>query len=507
MILTSHSDALRRHEQVHAEPKRSSLGRGSRACLACASGRRKCSGGQPCSGCHSRSIECKYPESGRHGGETLPIRHAESPSIPGEDQGMMNSDDSAIPWANTSGSPTAERGQSSQFTPHQLTGNFGEQEPALSYGTPAPFPTLYSQHDIEMQPNISPGPSGPGSHSLPPMSLSPSNISVRRAAYETDIIPDSSQDIMETTDPALHAMSSGRDLQDAEAFSRNWYQNGFTSINWLPENWTPDFSMEDRDDVGAANHQQYPALGTAIENSVTHSALNMPATRGQSHRQRVPSIAASQLVDAQSNSSPGSQSTHSAGQYYVDGEGARLPRVRKAPYRVADPIIPLSLSDNQHLYRGFMFPNIDKAQEASTIPATDELPLTIYNEILRIFGLTCITSTHYTPFQSSSFPSPKFLGRSIRMYIAHFQPVLPFMHPATFNFSTSHLLLVLAVASIGSHYIEFEETGLLTIAMHEFTRRAIQFMVSLWPREVLMTVILLEKSDVLKYFPYLGRIQ
>ena len=365
---------------------------------------------------------------------------------------MASSNDPAIPWSNASGSPRA-----------------GEHEPTLSYGTPATFRVLYSQHDIEMEPSISPGPSGAASHSLPPMNLSPSNIPERQASYGANIVPDSSQDMMETTDPALQALSSDRDLQDTEAFSRDWY-HGFTSINWLPENWTPDFAMEVRGD-----HQEYPALGTMMDNTVTH----MPATRSQSHRQRLASIPASQPAEAQSNSSPGSQSTPSAaGQYYVDGEGARLPRVRKAPYRVADPIIPLSPSDNEHVYGGFMFPRIDGSQDTSSISATDEVPPTIYNEIIRIFDLTCITSTHYTPFQSGSFPSPRFLGTSTRMYMENFQPVLPFMHPATFDLSSTHWLLVLAVASIGSHYIESEESGLLTISMHEFTRRAIQFVVS-----------------------------
>ncbi|KAF7897442.1 hypothetical protein EAF00_005670 [Botryotinia globosa] len=42
------TDALRRHELVHKKAKRSLLGRGARACFACAMTRRRCSGGNPC---------------------------------------------------------------------------------------------------------------------------------------------------------------------------------------------------------------------------------------------------------------------------------------------------------------------------------------------------------------------------------------------------------------------------------------------------------------------------
>jgi hypothetical protein len=215
---------------------------------------------------------------------------------------------------------------------------------------------------------------------------------------------------------------------------------------------------------------------------------------------------ASQPADDQNTSSPGSQSTHSAGQYYVDGEGARLPRVRKAPYKIVDPVMPMSPGENQHLRDGFMLPDIDDSREISNMPTTEEIPLAIYNDILRLFDLTCITSTHYTPFQNSTFPSRKFLSRSIRLYIENFQPVLPFMHPATFNLSTSHWLLVLAVASIGNHYVESKDGELLIIAMHEVTRRAIQYVVSWMFLKILYCINHVQKSALLITWSCLGRI-
>lgn len=59
------SDALKRHEKVHSEPKRSLLKEGARACLTCATSRRKCSGDTTCSACERRSLKCEYPVAGK----------------------------------------------------------------------------------------------------------------------------------------------------------------------------------------------------------------------------------------------------------------------------------------------------------------------------------------------------------------------------------------------------------------------------------------------------------
>ena len=295
--------------------------------------------------------------------------------------------------------------------------------------------------------------------------------------FGTTIVPESAQNMMANSNPDLQTLNSTRNAQEADEFSRNWYLDGFTSINWLPENWTPDFPMEDRDGMGSANNNAYPPPTNTAEIASAQGTLNMPVTRDRSRRHRIPSLPTSQPSESQNMSSPGSQSTHSGGQYYVDGEGARLPRVRKAPYRISDSAIPLSPSESQLLRRGFMFPNTDDPQGISSIPTTEDVPLTIYNEILQMFNITCISSTHYAPFQSISFPSRKVLGRSVHLYIDNFQPIFPFMHPATLNLSSSHWLLILAFASIGNHYMAFQDAEVFIIAMHEFTRRAIQYMV------------------------------
>ena len=72
------------------------------------------------------------------------------------------------------------------------------------------------------------------------------------------------------------------------------------------------------------------------------------------------------------------------------------------------------------------------------------------------------------------------MSRFVSLYVEHFQPILPFIHPATLNLSSSHWLLVLAMAAIGSHYVGVEDVDVLVVAMHEFLRRAISMMVSVF---------------------------
>jgi hypothetical protein len=126
---------------------------------------------------------------------------------------------------------------------------------------------------------------------------------------------------------------------------------------------------------------------------------------------------------------------------------------------------------------GFIFPVVDEPLENST-PYAKELPHTTYQEILQVFKRTCIISTHYPPFARGSFPPIGIFSHLVSLYMENFQPILPFLHYPTLNLSTTHWLLVLALASIGSHYMESEHNDIFIVAMHEFTRRAIQTVVS-----------------------------
>jgi hypothetical protein len=103
---------------------------------------------------------------------------------------------------------------------------------------------------------------------------------------------------------------------------------------------------------------------------------------------------------------------------------------------------------------------------------------TTYGSIYQSFRETCVSSSQYLPFRTDVFPAPENIGFFVDLYIRHFQPVLPLIHTATFDPSTCHWLLVLAMASIGSQYAEVQGSDLLTRSIHEFLRRALQTVVS-----------------------------
>lgn len=273
-----------------------------------------------------------------------------------------------------------------------------------------------------------------------------------------------------------------------------WYQNGFSSINWLSDSWTPAFPMEDRD-AGIesfdqrSSHLLENALGIGVSGcAVTcdNAALHVSSPQERSGPHRYPPPLGNQGVNK-------SQSTPYAGHFYIDGDGARLPRVRKSPYRT-ESFTPTPNRENAMHGDEFIFPEVDEPLENST-PNIKELPHTTYNEILRVFKRTCIISTHYPPFARGSFPPIGIFSQLVFLYLDNFQPILPFLHHPTLDLSTTHWLLVLALASIGSHYMESEDNDVFTVAMHEFTRRAIQTVVSsdCWPlhrlREVLTILV------------------
>jgi hypothetical protein len=257
-----------------------------------------------------------------------------------------------------------------------------------------------------------------------------------------------------------------------------WSQNNLSSINWLPDDWIPDFQFGPGEPAPLSN---YPGPNQTSQDR----SMSLPDTGGStiSHlNSSTPTFNSDQGI-----ASPETLDSNGVGYYYVDGDGARLPRVRKAlhrsPHQSSDPYTPLSGIDGmEHSHTKFGFPAIEfGAQDdpAGSSLGTKRIPIEIYSEVSRVFSKTCITSTYFSPFHTGDFPSLEAMSRFVSLYVEHFQPILPFIHPATLNLSSSHWLLVLAMAAIGSHYAGVEDVDLV-VAMHEFLRRAISMTVSVF---------------------------
>ncbi|KAF4637901.1 hypothetical protein G7Y89_g196 [Cudoniella acicularis] len=410
-------DALRRHEQIHDESKRSLRGKGVRACYPCAIARRKCSGGPVCSGCQQRSLDCRYPDTSKSS-------KANPTSRPHEAESSLHS------------------------STEQIAANHHESPMSCSNASSAeirPQPSASENDDHSMDSN--------------------------RSAHLDSSPTRSGLDQPSPLDRAL-----GQNLQ---GLSEPWFEGNLSSINWLPYDWNPDFQAGVNAVASPQNHSPQSSRTHQVgemdfENTVDNTFSNYHrspqelAHNSQSHIR-------SDVGDGRSTSSPGSLSTQSAGHYYVNGDGARLPRVKRTPYQFGDSHVPLDATETQDPRSTFSFPGMDEstASKMGTSNA-NPLPLSTYNEISRAFELTCITSALYPTFSSISFPSTEILSHFIHLYIENFQSVLPFVHPITLDVSKCQWLFVLALAAAGSHFADVQDPGLYAVPMHEFLRRAIQ---------------------------------
>lgn len=471
------SDALKRHEKVHSEPKRSALGKGGRACLACAASRTKCSGESPCLTCERRSLECEYPAAGKSRRENLTSTPEEASNGSGAEHVVASPHGSIMSWSNASQSPAAAKGPDLGYRP-VIGDHAGVSEHTLNprSGVENRYNGHSEQNVNEFYSSISPAPAQ--LHIAE--SRSPMNISSLISENQT-IFGSNKTTLPSTPNFQNTASSQSSNLQSdyhgPTQATEPWYQNGFSSINWLPDAWTPDFPMDDRDE-GIESFDQRPShlfknsleIGApSCDVTRNNAALHVSSPQERSGTHRYPPPLGNRGVDT-------SQSTARAGHFYVDGDGARLPRVRKAPYGT-ESFTPTPHYENAMHGHGFTFPEVDEPLEKS-IPNIKELPYTTYNELLRVFKRTCTISTHYPPFARGSFPPIGIFSQLVFLYMENFQPILPFLHHPTLDLSTTHWLLVLALTSIGSHYMESEDNDVFIVAMHEFTRRAIQTVVS-----------------------------
>ncbi|KAL3419399.1 hypothetical protein PVAG01_09620 [Phlyctema vagabunda] len=441
-------DALRRHEQIHNEPKRSSLAKGARACTACAQARRRCTGEQPCSGCRKRSLQCIYlrPHPGQHPGaavisssnfETMPP--LQNDNIQFDYQSVLSPNEPHLRLPETSNSPQTY-----------------STSPSSSINFDATVRGQNTAHTLAHNERIS-------------TALTPNTANVTRNHRVPQATPVSASNI--------------------------WYQSNMSALNWLPDDYIPGHNPEIDDPMRLLDEsspldtqqagQTYQPRSDNIAGSLETHFPNI-TTNAHTQLQGLPSVvlptihASPSFGSVVDSSSPGSQNPkETAGRFYVDGDGARLPHIGhrrpKRPSRTADSATPISLSIVETIDT-FAFPDVDTDLDEELRLHQDGLECLsedAYATILHWFTKTCLDTTLYPAFRNAVFPSLQVLSYFVRCYVQDFQPVLPFLHPSTFNVKTTNWLLVLAMAAIGSHYAEDDYSDAYILAMHEFLRRII----------------------------------
>ncbi|KAF5873817.1 putative c2h2 transcription protein [Botrytis fragariae] len=477
-------DALRRHELVHKKAKRSLLGRGARACSACAIARRRCSGGNPCEACAKRSIECTFPSSS---GAMANEKRRESNELyekvsnervwveNGRTGEGITSPQSPISWSHVD-SPL-----NTQMNPRSSISNYrsefgmenldvtGQQMniQIMNSGVHQPFSQFSpSNHRMPEDARVN-STTSPNDQSTSPSMLPLHSIMDLDGAANSLLIGTSQ------ASQQLHIQDTGLSEGLPES-AGSWAQYNVSSINWLPYDWAPDYQLDDdavrmidvRTDLNGSSPITVPGESIRRPAYSTSTAIFTPSPQAQAqlHINTSPNPT---ISSEGAPKSPNSLTTQSTGRYYVDGHGSRLPRIRKAPSETANSCPSISHPSIEDLNGRFAFPVDDTNVHSSDYR---QLPHEIYSIIQDVFEKTCIEdSPYFTPFQYTRFPSLYTLSRFIGHYIDSFHQTLPFIHLPSFNISASHWLFLLAMAAVGSHY---HGNGSHAKPMHEFLRRA-----------------------------------
>ncbi|KAL2067831.1 hypothetical protein VTL71DRAFT_15929 [Oculimacula yallundae] len=447
-------DALRRHELVHSRI-RTRLAKGSHACSACTDGRRKCGGaegeGDVCSGCRKRSLSCDYskrnPKAQAPGGvsDTQDIRRQNfdemqtNPNVP-----LATPRDS---WLETLKSPCGSA----------LTAHTQEHEPAASdkedrRRSYVADSTLRKISDTE-NPDAS----------FFDASTSPAEFSSSLAA-----------------EPGVR-----RNHQNGPATPDSWNQNILFNMNWSFDDRIASYESDlfQRDGY----NRSLPSIDSPMERPGQNSDCSFTRAEAagdfSSNSAHDPSRRGTSQVDSPNVSVEGSEATGStdrlaAGRYYVEGDGARLPRIRsilrgEKSYDAEHSTLSLNIPSQPAIIHGFNRDTINSLVDSMPHQAfVSKLPQTTYTKLHDVFLETCISSTHFRKFGDVLFPPNVVFDGFIRLYFEHFQPTLPFIHFATFDTTNTNWLLLLAISAVGSHFIDVDDHN-VSPSMVEFLRRAI----------------------------------
>ena len=174
-----------------------------------------------------------------------------------------------------------------------------------------------------------------------------------------------------------------------------------------------------------------------------------------------------------------SQKTASASETYLDGDGARLPKI--GIHRRFNSRPSLSLPgrgvDQMRLHEvpHYAFPTrFCHANQDRNIGDRSIINDFVYNQLRRNFERLCGPQSAYSPaFDSLSFLSWDYTHTFIYMYLDEFQPLVPMLHLPTLDLCGSHWLLALALTAMGCHFADSPEAEICALGLNEFLRRAI----------------------------------
>lgn len=272
------------------------------------------------------------------------------------------------------------------------------------------------------------------------------------------------------------------------AVSPGDWNTDFTSINWLSQGATSETSRG----LGPASLENLPSPGAVYQNSHHASAtpegqqpslFSEDSSNGVSRRWLETVTQCPPLHTDQSSNASGAQGQSGTSRYYVDGDGARLPKVGPRSKQLltrAPAQCHINRLQHQPTRYGFQ-PVVIPCREVqeSLLPPGDLIDETTYERIQAQFLLLCTAHRPgiFENFESDFFPTVEDFRVLIRLYFENFQPILPIFHVPTLNLSSHHWILTLAILALGSQFLDVSGADQHSRAMQEFTRRALMILV------------------------------
>ena len=157
--------------------------------------------------------------------------------------------------------------------------------------------------------------------------------------------------------------------------------------------------------------------------------------------------------------------TQRVGDFYVDGEPARLTRTKRRKICLAQEAERKEVSHSSTFSLRLTLSSVADLKHRIHVSGA------IYLQISNMWRHTCLESPLPWPmFEATDFPCKEIFEHLIGLYFARFHQTLPFLHPVTFDGVNEYPLLLLAIASIGALFFDHGNPAFAT-SLSEIVRR------------------------------------
>ncbi|KAJ5152345.1 hypothetical protein N7492_010640 [Penicillium capsulatum] len=508
----SRTDTLHRHELSHHAPA-SEGGKDRthritvktfRACFGCATARVRCSGGDPCARCDTRSLECEYPTERR---SKARINHGVSRRLSGAETRDESAQMDNSASRRLTQDPVDGLGDSATLPIDAINTLSNLTEPQIDNNTTTGRKSQAGTSKIQLCPPPFNDASIPGHL---PLEVCPDKI--RRDPYGeisssgTTVFSEPSASLGADVNSLQPDMASpGMDIGmgmtgstsmalvfDSPLFDRSM----LSTINWLPDELLTRAQSEFTSSARVPSQLSHPAPpGVPMAHGAWRPLIINSEQSIYESNPQTPSGYRSIGTDSGSprrysllpnESSPNFEffdlSKRSAN-HLVDSGDTRPPKYRKkymswsaSPADNPPSAEEIRGGDNHSIRLSF-----PPRHDMQMVNISDEVMRSVrplqqgaYDVVYRNFLVLCRTpNPFFEPFESDNFPSVETCTQYLACFFESFLTTYPIFHLPTFDPNQCHWLVTMAIMAIGCHGSGIREIDRCTAAFQEMTRRAI----------------------------------